>query len=74
MHGQCPEVCTDFFIRSVLFDLCGLAAPMFLFPPQEQLDQQAKLVAQLGEAAGANRVVQELNDGNFKGITLTVSC
>jgi hypothetical protein len=40
---------------------------------QEQLDQQAELVAKLSEAAGTNRVVQELNDGHFRGFTLTVS-
>jgi hypothetical protein len=59
-------------IRDVLFTWL-IGSSHFLFPPQEQLDQQAEIVAQLGEAAGANRVVQELNDGNFKGITLTVS-
>jgi hypothetical protein len=40
---------------------------------QEQLDAQAQLVAQLSEAAGTNKVVQELNDGHFRGFTLTVS-
>lgn len=40
---------------------------------QEQLDAQAQLVVQLSEAAGTNKVVQELNDGHFRGFTLTVS-
>lgn len=40
---------------------------------QEQLDQQAELVAQLSKAAGTDRVVQELNDGHFRGFTLTAS-
>jgi hypothetical protein len=40
---------------------------------QEQLDTQAELLAKLAEAAGANQVVRELNDGHFRGYTLTVS-
>jgi len=38
---------------------------------QEQLDEQASVVAKLSEAAGTNKVVQELNDGSFRGYTLT---
>jgi len=39
---------------------------------QEQLDAQADVVAKLSEAAGTNKVVQDLNDGSFRGYTLTV--
>lgn len=39
---------------------------------QEQLDQQAELLVKLSEAAGTNKVVADLNDGKFRGYTLTV--
>eukprot|EP00882_Tetradesmus_deserticola_P019052 GHRQ01020497.1.p1 GENE.GHRQ01020497.1~~GHRQ01020497.1.p1 ORF type:complete len:285 (+),score=100.40 GHRQ01020497.1:274-1128(+) len=38
---------------------------------QADLEEQAELVSRLSEAAGTNVVVQELNDGTFKGYTLS---
>lgn len=40
---------------------------------QAAIDQQTDLVSELSQAAGTNVVLQEINDGTFKGYTLSVS-
>jgi hypothetical protein len=40
---------------------------------QADIDKQTDLVAELSKAAGTNVVQQEINDGTFKGYTLSVS-
>lgn len=40
---------------------------------QAEIDQQADLIAQLSQEAGSNTILPELNDGCFKGYTLSVS-
>jgi hypothetical protein len=40
---------------------------------QADIDKQTDLVAELSKVAGTNVVQQEINDGTFKGYTLSVS-
>jgi hypothetical protein len=40
---------------------------------QDVIDKQTELVSELSKSAGTNVVVQEINDGTFKGYTLSVS-
>lgn len=40
---------------------------------QADIDRQTELVSDMSKAAGTNVVVEEINDGTFKGYTLSVS-
>jgi hypothetical protein len=39
---------------------------------QAEIEKQTELVSELSKAAGTNVVLQEINDGTFKGYTLSV--
>lgn len=40
---------------------------------QQAIDRQTELLAELSKAAGTNVVKQDINDGSFRGYTLSVS-